>query len=51
LEVFAQGFDVFDKMPGGIVGGIGVGLRPATTTLVKEDYAILLRVKEGCICL
>lgn len=39
-EMFAQSFNVGDKVPGGIVrrGGIGAGL--STSTLVEQYHAV-----------
>lgn len=44
--MFAQGFDVFDEMPGGVVVGACIGTRLTAAALVKEDYAVMLRVEE-----
>lgn len=38
-------------MPGGVVGGVGVGAGGAAAALVEEDHAVLRGVKEFGVCL
>ena len=46
-EVLAEGFDVRDEVPGGVVGHGGVGAGFAAAALVQEDDAVGGGGEEG----
>ena len=48
-EMLPEGFNVGDQMPSRVVDRAGIWSRFSASTLVKQDYTVVLGIEKRCV--